>query len=97
MLLILSNTPISKHYCLCLNPCLDIPTKSKFYVKNLVTKHNKDLNSKSLIYRKIGPMVKPGWIDRKTLSSVYYSKTFESCNTADINTFLVRKSTFWGF
>ena len=55
MLLILSNTPISKHYCLCLNPCLDIPTKSKFYVKNLVTKHNKDLNSKSLIYRKIGP------------------------------------------
>ena len=36
MLLILSNTPISKHYCLCLNPCLDIPTKSKFYVKNLV-------------------------------------------------------------
>ena len=56
MLLILSNTPISKHYCLCLNPCLDIPTKSKFYVKNLVTKHNKDLNSKSLIYRKIGPV-----------------------------------------
>ena len=56
MLLILSNTPISKHYCLCLNPCLDIPTKSKFYVKNLVTKHNKDLKSKSLIYRKIGPM-----------------------------------------
>ena len=56
MLLILSNTPISKHYCLCLNPCLDIPTKSKFYVKNLVTKHNKDLNNKSLIYRKIGPL-----------------------------------------
>ena len=57
MLLILSNTPISKHYCLCLNPCLDFPTKSQFYVKNLVTKHNKDLNSKSLIYRKIGPFV----------------------------------------
>ena len=28
---------------------------SYFYVKNIVTKHNKDLNSKSLIYRKIGP------------------------------------------
>ena len=25
MLLILSNTPISKHYSLCLNPCLNIP------------------------------------------------------------------------
>ena len=62
MLLILSNTPISKHYCLCLNPCLDIPTKSKFYVKNLVTKHNKDLNSKSLIYRKIGSMAHLGAI-----------------------------------
>ena len=56
MLLISSNTPISKLYYLCLNPCLDIPTKSKFYVMNLVTKHNKDLNSKSLIYRKIGPL-----------------------------------------
>ena len=57
MLLILSNTPISKHYCLCLNSCLDIPAKSKFYVKNLVTKHNMDLNSKSLNYRKIVPVI----------------------------------------
>ena len=56
MLLILGNTPISKHHCLCLNPCLDIPTKLKFYVKNLVTKHNLDLNCKSPLYRKIGPM-----------------------------------------
>ena len=67
MLLILSNTPISKHYCLCLNPCLDIPTKSKFYVKNLVTKHNKDLNSKSLIYRKIGPMSSYGHVCRQKM------------------------------
>ena len=56
MLLILGNTPISKHHCLCLNPCLDIPTELKFYVKNLVTKHNLDLNCKSPLYRKIGPM-----------------------------------------
>ena len=56
MLLILGNTPISKHHCLCLNPCLDIPTKLKFYVKNLVTKHNLDLNCKSPLYRKIGPV-----------------------------------------
>ena len=56
MLLILGNTPISKHHCLCLNPCLDIPTKLKFYVKNLVTKHNLDLNCKSPLYRKIGPL-----------------------------------------
>ena len=56
MLLVLCNTPISKYCCLCLNPCLDIPSKSKFYVKNLVTKHNKDLSSKSPIYRKIGAM-----------------------------------------
>ena len=59
MLLILSNTSISKHYCLCLNPCLDIPTKSKFYVKNLVTKHNKDLNSNTNYRRKIPPQSKP--------------------------------------
>jgi hypothetical protein len=32
---------------LCLSPCLDIPTKSKFYVRNLVTKHNNDLQQKS--------------------------------------------------
>ena len=56
MLLVLSNTPISKHHCLCLNSCLDIPTKLKFYVKNLVTKHNLDLNCKSPLYRKIGPL-----------------------------------------
>ena len=56
MLLILGNTPKSKHHCLCLNPCLDIPTKLKFYVKNLVTKHNLDLNCKSPLYRKIGPL-----------------------------------------
>ena len=56
MLLILGNTPISKHHCLCLNPCLDIPTKLKFNVKNLVTKHDLDLNCKSPLYRKIGPL-----------------------------------------
>jgi hypothetical protein len=52
----IGNTPISKHHCLCLNSCLDIPTKLKFYVKNLVTKHNLDLNCKSPLYRKIGPI-----------------------------------------
>ena len=56
MLLILSNTAVSKLYCLCLNPFLDIPTKEKFYVKNLVNKPNQNLNCKSLLYRKIGPM-----------------------------------------
>ena len=70
MLLILGNAPISKHHCLCLNPCLDTPTKSKFYVKNLVTKHNKNINSKSPIYRKIGPM-------NSTLN--FLSHTDESC------------------
>ena len=33
MLLILSSTPISNHYGLCLYPCLDIPTKSKSRLK----------------------------------------------------------------
>ena len=40
MLLILSNTLISKHCFLCLNLCIDI--QSKFYVKILVIKHDMD-------------------------------------------------------
>ena len=39
MLLILSNTPKSKHNCLYLNPCLDIHAK-KFYVNIHAIKHD---------------------------------------------------------
>ena len=34
---------MSKHYCLCLNPCLDIPAK-KSYVNIHVFKHDMDPN-----------------------------------------------------
>ena len=71
MLLSLSNTLISKHYWMGLNPCLHIPPHSKFYVMNLVSKHIKDLNSKSLLYRKIGPLSILVW----SASSFYESKT----------------------
>ena len=75
MLLILGNTPISKHHCLCLNPCLDIPTKLKFYVKNLVTKHDLDINCKSPLYRKIGPMpnIALVFVEKRSLSYWFLS------------------------
>ena len=44
MLLILTNTTISKYYFLCLNPCLDTHV-NKFYVKIRVIKHKMDPNS----------------------------------------------------
>ena len=43
ILLILSNTPISKHYNLGLDPCLNI--QSKFHVKFHVIKNDMDPNS----------------------------------------------------
>ena len=78
MLLILSDTLISKHYYLGLNPCFHIPPHSKFYVKNLVSKHNKDHSSKSLLYRKIGPGGGHHWWDKSQIISMqlFGSKIF---------------------
>ena len=59
MFLILSNTPISKHYFFCLNDCLATSVKkveSKFYVKIYVTKHDVDPNSYISKSRKTAPM-----------------------------------------
>ena len=57
MLLILSNTPISKHYFLCLNPCLDTPVNN-FYVKIHVIKHEKDPNGYLGSSRKTPPVLR---------------------------------------
>ena len=57
MLLILSNASIPKHYCLCLNPCLDIPAKilcQNFKIH--VIKHDMDPNSNINYSRKIPPL-----------------------------------------
>ena len=52
MLLILTNTPIPKHYC------LHIPaSQSKFYVKIHVIKHDMDPNSNINYSRKIPPLI----------------------------------------
>ena len=57
MLLILSNTPISKHYCLCLNPCLDISTKLKFMLRILQLNITAILTAKVYFTEKFGQSV----------------------------------------
>ena len=55
LLLILSNTPISKHYNLCLNVPVN-KFSQNFYVKIYVIKHDMDPNSNINYHRKIGPL-----------------------------------------
>ena len=59
ILLILSNTPISKHYNLGLDPCLNI--QSKFHVKFHVIKRDMDPNSNMNYIEQKNSSVVPIW------------------------------------
>ena len=54
MLPTLSNTPISKHYCLCLNLCLDIPNKLRFKLRMKELNLTWIINDSEQITEKLG-------------------------------------------
>ena len=73
MLLILSNTPISKHYNLCLNVPVN-KFSQNFYVKIHVIKHDMDPNSNINYSRKIPPLSDHLKIWRCTLLPIFYKE-----------------------